>query len=153
MSFADYQNRLVDISLLTGPTFSTSSLEPGPSGLVVTGILKLCQRVVMLLFTTRGSITGLPDIGCDFIPLLRSGILRTDLDVQAAFDAAAADLKLQLQSEYTDDTPADERLASVTVQSVIVNSGSRSVAIRAVVDSEAGTSRELIMPITNLLGN
>lgn len=153
MDFAAYDGRLVDISLLGGISVGGLAYRPSPrEGLVVAGVLKLCQRFALLLFTTRGSIVGLPEKGCDFMSLLRSGLLRTDYDIEAAFSAATADIAGQLADEETADTPADEVFASATVQAVALDDATRSVTLTVLIDSAAGTTRKLLLPISNLVG-
>lgn len=153
MDYSAYEGRLVDISLLGGISLGGVTQPPSPGdGLVIAGILKLCQRFVLSLFTTRGSIIGLPERGCDFLPALRSGSLRTDYDIQSAFSAAAADIAVQLADDETAEMPADETFASASMDSVLIAEGSRAVTITVTIDSAAGSSRTLLVPLSNLVG-
>lgn len=152
-NYAAYQNRTVDVSLLGAPAGESQALRPSPApGLVLTGILKLCQQFIYRLLTTKGSILGMPEVGSDFVPLLRSGKLRTDYDIQAAFSTSAADIQAQLELDVTEQTPLDEQLESVQVQQVTIEPFTRSISLTVLVNSLAGGSRAVVLPITNLLG-
>jgi len=153
MDFSAYAGRLVDISVLGGISTGGAAYQPSPrDGLVIAGVLKLCQRFVLSLFTTRGSIIGLPDKGCDFMPLLRSGSLRTDYDVEAAFSASVADIAVQLAAEETAETPADEVFSSATLVSVLIDDSRRAITLTTTINSAAGVARTILLPLSNLVG-
>ena len=114
-SYVDYIDRTVDLVAFSGP-FPSASVplamalaRDGEGGQIQTGILKLAQRFLLLLLTPRGSTPSLPLAGCDFMPQLQQGLLRSTLDVYAAFSSAVSDIKTQLLAGEATRDPADER--------------------------------------------
>ncbi len=147
---ADYLGRSVDVAAFTGQrpegdTQLTAALaEPGQSGLVVTGIVKLAQRWLMEFMTIRGSMPGLPDRGCDFFGQIARGELRTSVDAGQAFYLSAEQVRANIIAEETVTDPDDESYADVTLIAVVVDRG--KLTIRVKIDSRAGTSRYAILP-------
>lgn len=150
-TIADYIGRSVDVAAWTGQqasgdTFVTPALaSPGNSGEVCTGIVKLMQRWQLEFLTISGTILFLPDRGCDFMYLLRSGQLQTTIDVEQAFYLSASQVKLNLTAEDTPTTPLDEQLASVSLLSVTLSADTLDLYVSLV--SQAGESRVVILPI------
>ena len=151
-TYLDYSDRTVDLVIFSGsiPTSATplsmALASPGESGQINTGILKLAQRFLLLLLTPLGSIPHLPLVGCDFMPQLEQGLLRSSLDVHAAFSAAVSDLQLQLQAEEEETDPDDERFASATILSLTLTVDSASLSL--LISSRAGDSRKVVLPLS-----
>jgi hypothetical protein len=97
-------------------------------------------------FTEAGSITYLPDRGCEFTTLLRQGVLRTSLDAKQAFAVSAQRVQLNLQQEETSDMPDDEAFGSATLLGITRTADTLAVSVQLA--SRAGTSAALIMPIS-----
>lgn len=152
MSYLDYIDRTVDVVAFTGkipsggiPQQMTLAAE-GDGGQIHTGILKLSQRFMLLLLTPQGTIKYFPLLGTDFMPQLQQGLLRTSLDVYAAFSSAVADVQDQLLSEETEDDPDDERFESAELVQLHLTLDSASLTIQ--ITSRAGTSRQVVMPLS-----
>ena len=149
-TIADYAGRTVDIMALQGVSAAVEvlleqSLADSDGGTLCTGVQKLAQRWLLEFFTETGSMQYLPLRGCDFMVLLKQGVLRTTLDAQQAFFAAAQQVQLNLQMEETAAMPDDERFASVDLLGITRTGDTLKVSIR--LTSIAGTTAKLIMPI------
>ena len=86
-----YTGRTIDLLAFQGIVPGTNTLatpalvQPGNSGQLCTGIQKLCQRWLLELLTTVGSMVYQPERGCNFVQQLMTGQLQTTLDLQQAF--------------------------------------------------------------------
>lgn len=153
MSTVTYAGRTFDLAAYQEQAGTTELLAdlalPAASGTLLTGIRKLAQRFLLELFTERGSMRYLPDRGCDFLTAARQGRLRTPFDVLAAFSAALVDIRQNLTSEETDADPPDEQFADATVAALTVRPGFLALTLR--ITSQAGTSREVLAPLTFLI--
>jgi hypothetical protein len=120
------------------------------AGMLCTGIQKLAQRFVLELLTEAGSMLYLPARGTQFMIKFRAGYLRTETDVFIAFNLALNDLELSLAAEELATDSPDEVYASATLDSVAITNGAASLHVTLM--SQAGTSREVIMPISTTPG-
>lgn len=111
---------------------------------ICTGIQKLAQSVVYLLLTKLGSVKGNPAQGTQFLLTVESGI-RDESTLEAALVLAAYDIKRQLNIEITDDTPDDEILDGLTLNSMSLIGSTLSLSVT--IQSVAGNSREIVIPI------
>lgn len=156
MSIAEYVDRTIDLLAYSGATatgravLTQELVLPGERGEICTGIQKLAQRFLLKLLTERGSMTFRPREGTDFMTRLRLGQLRTQLDVFVAFSASLLDVKTQLLSEQLTTDPLDEKYASASILGLV--SGPGYVAITIQIISQAGDSRQAILPIPITLG-
>lgn len=148
---ADYVGRTVDLMAFQGQRDDTEVLltqalaVPGSNGTICTGIQKLAQRWLLEFLTVRGSLSYLPDRGCDFMGYMFRGELRTTIDVSQAFHASAAQVSTNLQAEEDTDTPDDEAYGMVTLDNLII--AGDTLTIRVTLLSVTGESRVVIMPI------
>jgi len=124
--------------------------DSAAAGMLCTGVQKLAQRFVLELLTEKGSMLYLPDRGTTFMTRFRQGYIRTDTDVFIAFNLALNDLELNLAAEELDTDPADERYGSATLNQVIITVS--TVILHVTLMSQAGTAREVIMPIATTPG-
>jgi hypothetical protein len=154
MSIADYAGRKYDfLALQNVNAVKESKLgltlfdDAGTSAICV-GAQKLAQRWLLEFLTELGSMPGLPTRGTDFMTRVRTGRLRTQLDMTAAFNFAAYAARINLNQEEDDTWPADERLADAKLLSVAFLPGYANMKIA--IYSRAGTSRSIILPITTL---
>lgn len=163
MALSDYTNRAYDYLALrntTGPGNRRLGLElfnADTSGEICTGVQKLSQRWLLEFMTERGSMPGLPRRGCRFMASARQGLFRLPINVQAAFSAADMQIRRNLRQEENDTWPADERFESAELLNVAVlpgydvssQTGSSAVflTLSVKINSRAGTSREIILPI------
>ena len=142
-----YPGRTFDLAVMhggaeSGETPITLSLFHG-GGAVCTGIQKLIQRFFILLTTPVGSMTYAPARGCSF--LQSASRSRTEQAVQIAFRFAVAAIKSQLTAEETENQPADEKFSAAELTDVSFFGDTLSIAVS--VTSQAGTSREVILPV------
>ena len=155
----DYIGRTVDISALQGqqvtqtesgrPLRETLALQ-GQHGLVITGIIKLAQRWTLELLTERGTIQYEPSRGTFFYTFARLGFFRTVLEAEQQFYSALIDVRRNLVAEETGIEPDDERYAGTQLLGIALVPD--LLTIRARVNSLAGTSREVILPISTTVG-
>ena len=152
MAIADYLGRTHDLLAYTGgdtaggETLLTQELATTDNGgQITTGIQKLAQRFLLELLTEQGSLTYLPDRGCDFMAKARLGNFLTPLDVLAAFSGSLVDIRNNLEIEESESDPDDERFLDAEAESVTLNAGSATLHIR--VTSRAGNTRKVIAPL------
>ncbi len=99
----DYVDRTVDVAAFQGwelgvgveALLDQQLASPENSGEVLTGVVKLVQRFLLLLFTEIGSLTYLPDSGCTFMRDARQGRWRSSADVSNSFHFAIMDVRRQ----------------------------------------------------------
>ena len=150
-TIADYSGRTVDLAAYQGVELGHEQLlrmalaEESHSGMIVAGIQKLVQRVVVSLLTERGSQRHFPEVGCDFLYDARTGRFQTDLDVAASFASAMVDVRKQIQAVETELDPDDERFGSIALEHVELIDD--SVALYASLTSLAGSSVQVLLPI------
>ena len=155
----DYLDRTVDISALQGqivtqvesgrPLSETLALE-GESGLIIAGVIKLAQRWTFELLTERGTIFYEPSRGTDFYTFARLGFFRTVLEAEQQFFSALIDVRRNLLAEQTGDEPNDEKYFGTELISISLIPD--LLVIRARIISVAGTSREVLLPISVTIG-
>ena len=155
MSITDYTDRTVDLLAYqgapgVGEVLTVQALAQSTnSGQICTGIQKLAQRFLLELFTETGSIAYLPTRGCQFMEDARLGLFSNQFDVLASFSASLVDIKRNLQSEETESDPNDERFSDAEAVNVVFQPGSAAITVK--ITSLAGTSRQVIAPLTVVL--
>jgi len=152
MAIVDYIGRTYDLLSYQGGDvaggevlLNQALVTPENSGQITTGIQKLAQRFLLELLTERGSLTYLPDRGCDFMSSARLGNFLTPLDVLASFSASLVDIRNNLEIEESESDPDDERFLDATADSVTLNTGSATLHIS--ITSRAGDTRVVIAPL------
>lgn len=146
----EYLGRTVDLLGFHGTGRPSSPLVQGLVGAdgeaaLIAGVLKLTQRFLVLLLTPTGSVRYAEDRGSPFLVDAAAGIWRTGADVEASFHAALPIVDRQLRDEETVDDPDDERFAGAEVVSATWVAGGAVLTLR--IDSRAGTSREVLLPL------
>jgi len=133
------------VQLLTQSLFDTES-----SGQVITGIYKLAQRFLLEFLTEKGSLQYAPERGTEFMTKLRQGFLQSDQDVVIEFNFALVDITQNLVSEEESfgTMPDEERFDKAELLNFTILSD--LLQLRVQVTSLAGTSREVILPISTL---
>jgi hypothetical protein len=154
-TIADYQGRKFDI-LAFQPKSATTELAQtiagdSSGGLICVGVQKLAQRWVLEFLTPAGSIPYKTDRGSSFIPDILSGVIRTDSDVAAFFSMASSQIKTNLTNEDALTDPDDEKFASVNLDGFSFSAGGKLI-LQVSIYSVAGTSREVILPISVTAG-
>lgn len=150
----DYAGRLADLFAFRGifpSRIGTSQLlaqqlaRPGDSGMMIAGIEKLAQRVLVTLLTKLGSKLHDVTAGTSFITDAQRGLWRTPADVSQSFYSARLDLRRQIQAVETANDPDDERWGSLELAGVTVSNG--NVTLRLALSSLAGTEYTFLTPI------
>lgn len=141
----DYVGRLNDLCILDGVEDPNVELRLDLFNSMCTGVQKLAQKVISLLLTVKGSVLGEPDRGTDFLADLYANRFQTATDVGVAFGAAVLDITNQLNAVTTDETPDDEVIESIIVQSVTLNED--QLVLSAQIQT-ADPSRKAILPIS-----
>ena len=151
-SVIDYRGRTVDYlafddARAQGDALLTQTLvKEGQSGALITGIEKLVQRFLIELLTEQGSLNYQLNRGTFFMTALRTGVVRTSLDLFAAFSSAELDVRdnLRLEEDFQND-PEDERYGEATLISASLLGDTATLTIN--VSSVAGESRTVIYPL------
>jgi hypothetical protein len=117
----------------------------GDGGMLVAGIEKLAQKVLLALLLVNGTKTYAPDDGCQFMADARRGLWRTVADVSQSFYLARVDVRRQVVAGETDDDPADERYGGLTLDGVTLAGDTVTVAMTLV--SVAGSTYKFLTPV------
>jgi hypothetical protein len=154
-TIADYQGRTFDI-LAFQPSANSTEMEQALAseangGLICTGIQKLAQRWTLEFLTPIGSIPYKPNIGSYFMIALRTGQIRTDVDVVSFFSGASSQVSGRLKTEDLDSDKDDEKLDSADLLYFDITED-RTLVLSVQINSLAGTSREVILPISVTAG-
>jgi hypothetical protein len=118
------------------------------SGEVCTGVQKLAQRWAMKFLTEVGTMLYLPNEGTDFVRLLRQGLLRDESEAQAAYIIAAVQVRTSMLAEEDDSMHPEDRMGNATLKNLAVSTDWLSLTVE--IASQAGTRREIILPIPYL---
>lgn len=152
---ADYRGRKVDVLAFRGvfpqlrgrgQLLAQELVRPGDGGMIVAGIQKLAQKVLLILFTKIGSRIYSPAEGTTFMIEAERGNWRTPADVMASFYAARLDVSRQCRDSEAADDPLDERWGSLELDGVTL--AGDKVSLRLTLRSAAGTDYNFISPIT-----
>ena len=154
MSLQDYATRKYDyLGLRNVKQFKETQLglelfNAADNGQICAGTQKLSQRWLLEFMTARGSMSGLPDRGCDFMTYVMQGRLRTLFELQALFSASELDIRKNLQQEEYSGMPDDERLNYAELLDASVFPGYLTISVK--INSVAGDSRKIIVPVATL---
>jgi len=157
MSLQDYVNRRYDylavrnVKKIGNAKLGLELFNAQTSGEICTGIQKLSQRWLLEFLTELGSMPGLPDRGASFMTAARQGRILNSLTAASAFESASIGVRRNLQNEEALDTPDDERFASAELVSAAILPGYLQLQVK--INSIAGDSREIILPISVLPTN
>lgn len=157
MSLQDYVNRKYDYLALQN-TKKIGEAKLGlelftlqNNGQICTGIQKLSQRWLLEFMTEYGSMPGRPTRGSGFMTAVRQGRIQNTLAATSEFETAAILVRQNLQNEEYEDMPADERFTSTELVAVAILPG--YLQLRVKINSAAGDSREVILPVSTLPTN
>jgi len=115
------------------------------SGQINTGIHKLMQRFLLLLFLKRGSFVYDFNRGTTFLMDADRGYWRTVADVRISFAAAKDSVRRQLIALEQPNDPSDEIYADVQLNEVTLGDG--RVSIGMTLTSQAGSTYKFVAPI------
>jgi hypothetical protein len=116
------------------------------AGEVCTGVQKVAQRWILHFLTKRGSMRYNQDDGTDFMIDAARGVWQSEEDVFEAYDFAASDVALYMTREENEDMHPEDRFASAELLELELRAD-RSVSLRIQINTLAGTSRQVILPI------
>jgi hypothetical protein len=119
-------------------------------GQVVTGPQKAAQRFILLFMTEVGSVFGQPTFGTEFMSALHTGQIRTDVDVELYFMSAAADVLAFYRGLPEGSVPDDELITAINLTEFALSPG--YLLLRVALTTAAGTSREVLLPVTDMVG-
>lgn len=145
---SNYTNRTIDLVAFhgvkpVGYAQLKQNLFLDTAGEVCAGIQKLVQRWLCIFLTPLGSQTFDTDRGTRFmVDIFSAG---TENDIYTIFQIANSDTIDQLKNEETTDMPLDEKIGSVTLNSIELYLG--SVSLYITIASKGGTSVNVILPI------
>lgn len=157
MSLQDYANRKYDyLALQNVKTIGNANLglelfNGQNNGKICAGIQKLSQRWLLEFMTEYGSMPGRPERGTGFMTGVRQGRIRNALTVESAFELASMLIRRNLQAEEYVGMPDDERFDSTELLSVAILPG--YLQMRVKINSLAGDSREVILPVATIPTN
>lgn len=149
----DYVGREFDLLALqgaapVGDVLLAQTLFSGfDAGEVCTGVQKLAQRWVLHFLTERDSMPFNQGDGTDFMTEAKRGVWQTEEDIQEAYEFAAADVALYMTREENDEMHPEDRFDSAELLSLALLPD-RSVSLTIAINSQAGTSRKVILPIS-----
>ena len=149
---ADYVGRISDYNVFrqTKPAGIAQELELAlfsetDSGQICTGMHKLMQRFLLLLFLKRGSFTYDANRGTTFMMDAERGYWRTVADVRVSFAAAKDSVRRQLRALQQASDPSDEIYSDVQLNEVTIGDG--RVSMTMTLTSQAGSTYTFIAPI------
>jgi len=120
----------------------------GGDGILVTGIIKLCQRFLLELLTVKGTIPFDTKRGSSLLTFVRTGQIRNDIDAYVYFQYSIQEVLQNLWGDELTTDPNDERIKSVDINSV---SFLKNVIVYSVqLNSMAGASRQVQIPLQTL---
>ena len=120
------------------------------AGHICTGIVKLAQNWVIEFLTELGSKGYHQSTrGTAFITLAKTGQLTSEATVQLQFSFAAIRVAQNLAAAVTEQTPADERLASAVLERLTLADNQLVLHVR--LQSEAGDSKVTYLPVPTSL--
>ncbi len=152
---ADYRDRRADLLAFRGIFPSQTGREqllaqqfvrPGDGGVLIAGIQKLAQKVLLILLTEIGSRVYAPTEGTAFMIDARRGFWRTPADVEQSFYSARLDVLRQCQASEDATDPDDERWSDLVLDGVTL--AGDKVTIRMTLTSRAGRSYTFLTPIS-----
>lgn len=154
MALIDYVNRKYDYLALqnvkeTGDAkLGLELFNENNNGQICVGVQKLSQRWLLEFMTETGSMPGLPTRGTNFVSAVRQGRITSAIEATSVFNVENMTVQQTLQNEEYEEMPDDERLESAELLSVAFLPGYLQMRIQ--INSVAGTSRKVILPISTL---
>lgn len=113
------------------------------TGYGIAGPRAVAHRLLIALFTRRGSIVSDPEAGCDFPSALTR--VRTQADLRVAFDFAVGTILRQEANTFTEADPPESRLRDARLLSADLTA--REVTLRIEILTEAGSRATIAAPV------
>jgi hypothetical protein len=121
----DYVNRKFDLNLIQGDITPNKYTEvyfdladKNGESKIITGVQKLVHRILLILFTEKGSLPYRPFFGTTFSIDMKRGRWRTAAAVRSSFVIAKLDLIQQLRNLEEIIDPKDEQLEDINLARV-----------------------------------
>lgn len=151
MASTNYTGRSVDLFIFQGALPAGEkqiSLGFGTAGEVITGIQKLVQSFTTLFLTRLGSVKYNSLLGSSFITSIQQGSIRNESDVRTEFALAVENVRNVLAADAEiNNPPNDETYESAELKSFELNKSASLLMLRVRVNSVAGESREVFLPV------
>jgi len=100
----------------------------------VTGIKKVAQRYMIALLQdlnpAKPKLGRRQPYGSGFLHTMKSGEMRTEMDVMSAFSLAKVQARMAIQDEETDEDPPEERFKASHLLKIEVTPGVMKLHIR-----------------------
>ena len=148
----DYVGRLNDYNVFrqtkapgTAQRLELALISSTDNGQICTGIHKLMQRFLLILFLKKGSFRYDINRGTTFMLDAERGYWNTTAAVRLSFTTAKDSARRQLKSEQQITDPSDEIFAEVELNDVMLGDG--RVSLTMTLTSEAGSNYTFIAPI------
>lgn len=119
----NYTGRSIDFCVLD------TSNEPGVelvnagilnSGSVIAGSYKVVQKFFKFMFTEKGSVSGDPDYGTNFVTLLFTGQIQNEAELRLRF-YQESNFAINYVRNSNSNIKPDENLISVDLEGFVVN--------------------------------
>lgn len=152
----NYNGRTSDLCIMQGfvpsatPVPILTSFMSSSGGMICTGIAKLCQKVLLLLFTQSMHYDAY--WGTNLPLALNSGSIQQAMtNIQNVFGLVISDVVDQLNAQRTPDTPDDERLDSIALNGLFMYTDLGIIQMRITIYSLAGAGVSVVLPIKKLI--
>jgi len=158
MSTTNYDGRTLDLCILGGLSYAAgtreevhSTLDLAIGGQVCAGVVKLMQKVLVLMLTYSHRYD--PDWGTSLPEVISEGSLsRVASRLEQRLPEIMEDVTATLRAQEFIDTPLDERIDSITREGDIsVNYDELSVSVQLRVITLNGSSTTIIVPLKTKL--
>ena len=151
MASTDFTGRSVDLLIFQGAKAAGEQqveLGFGDAGQVVTGIQKLTQTFTTLFLTRLESVQYNPDLGSEFVTAMQASRIRDESDVKSEFALAVEQVREILSADAeANEPPDDETFESAVLENFALNEAESLIILNVRVNSVAGSSREVILPV------
>lgn len=152
----NYDGRRVDIGISQGFNFvstteqlTTTALTLDEGGVIVTGIIKLTQNVLVFLLTDEVIL----DFGWGtLLPRqIQSNAQNMAASIENDFAAAAHETTQALRLNERDDAPDDEKISALILTDWELSSTGDGIILHITVSSVAGETRDVVLPLSTSL--
>jgi len=151
MASTNYTGRTVDLFIFQGALPAGEQLIEtgfGTAGEVITGIQKLVQSFTTLFLTRIGTVKYNASLGSGFIAAIQRGRIRDESGARTEFALAAEDVrKILAEDAEANNPPDDETYAGADLESLELNRAESLLVLKVRVNSVAGESREVFLPV------
>jgi len=151
MALTDFTGRSVDLLVFQGVKAAgeqSIELAFGEAGEIVTGIQKLVQSFTTLFLTRLGSVPYNEELGSEFVTAMQRSRIRDESDVRSEFALAVEQVRQVLVADAEEnDPPDDETFDSAELVNFELDSAASLLSLVVRVNSVAGTSRQVILPV------